>query len=88
MASGGGVQTFVMDGPASQHDTVRQSYDARHLAEWLGHEVDVDFRFFEPPEVAKAMERAGFGVEMRLERLSYPQEVQTRRAYLLARRGP
>jgi hypothetical protein len=34
------------------------------------------------------MERAGFRVEMRLERLSYPQEVQTRRAYLLARRQP
>ena len=32
--------------------------------------------------------RAGFRVEMRPERLSYPQEVQTRRAYLLARRWP
>lgn len=62
--------------------------EMRHLAEWLGHEVDVDFCFFEPPDVAKAMERAGFRVEMRLERLSYPHEVETRRAYLLARRQP
>ena len=62
--------------------------EVRHLAQWLGHEVDVDFRFFEPSDIAKAMERAGFRVEMRLERLSYPQEVQTRRGYLLARRQP
>ena len=62
--------------------------EVRHLAQWLGHEVDVDFRFFEPSDIAKAMERTGFRVEMRLERLSYPQEVQTRRAYLLARRQP
>jgi len=60
--------------------------EVRHLAEWLGHEVDVDFRFFEPSDIAQAMERAGLRVEMRLERLSYPQEVQTRRAYLLGRR--
>lgn len=62
--------------------------EVRHLAEWWGHEVDVDFGFFEPPDIAKAMEQAGFRVEMRLERLSYPQEVETRRAYLMARRQP
>ena len=62
--------------------------EVRHLAQWLGHEVDVDFRFFEPSDIAKAMERAGFRVEMRLERLSNPHEVQTRRAYLLAWRQP
>lgn len=47
------------------------------MAEWLGHEVDVDFRFFEPSDIAKAIERAGFRVEMRLERLSYPREVES-----------
>jgi SAM-dependent methyltransferase len=62
--------------------------EVRHLAEWWGREVDVDFRFFEPPDIAQAMERAGFRVEMHLERLSYPQEAETRRAYLLARRPP
>lgn len=62
--------------------------EVRHLADWFGHEVDVDFRFFEPSDVAMAMERAGFRVQMSLERLSYPQEVETRRAYLLARRQP
>jgi SAM-dependent methyltransferase len=60
--------------------------EVRHLAEWWGHEVDVDFRFFEPNHVAGVLEDAGFRVEARLERASYPQEVETRRAYLLARR--
>lgn len=62
--------------------------EVRHLAEWWGHAVDVDFRFFQPPDIAEAIERAGFRIEMRLERLSYPGEVETRRAYLLARRQP
>jgi len=58
----------------------------RHLTEWWGHEVNVDFRFFEPPDIIRAIEGAGFGVEVRLERTSYPEEIETRRAYLLARR--
>ncbi len=62
--------------------------EVRHLAEWWGHPVDVDFRFLQPPDVAEALERAGFRVEMRLERMNYPAEVETNRAYLLARRQP
>jgi SAM-dependent methyltransferase len=62
--------------------------EVRHRDEWWGHEVDVDFRFFELPAVAEAMEEAGLRTEMRLERLSYPGEVETRRGYLLARRQP
>ena len=62
--------------------------EVRHLDEWWGHAVDVDFRFFQPPGIADALERAGFQIEMRLERVSYPGEVETRRAYLLARRQP
>ena len=46
----------------------------------------MDFRFFEPAFIAEVMEGAGLRVEARLERASYPQEVQTRRAYLLAQR--
>jgi SAM-dependent methyltransferase len=62
--------------------------EVRHLDEWWAHAVDVDFRFFEPPSISAAIERAGFCTEMRLERVSYPGEVETRRAYLLARREP
>jgi SAM-dependent methyltransferase len=60
--------------------------EVRHTAEWWGHAVDVDFRFFEPPDIAETLEAAGFAVEVRLERTSYPEEIETRRAYLLARR--
>ena len=62
--------------------------EVRHLDQWWGLAVDVDFRFFQPSEVANAIERVGFQAEMRLERVSYPGEVATCRAYLLARRQP
>ncbi|MFF7446469.1 MULTISPECIES: methyltransferase domain-containing protein [unclassified Streptomyces] len=61
--------------------------EVRHLDEWWGHEVDVDFRFLDPAHIAGLLEAAGFTVEMRLERTHYPHEVETRRAYLLARRA-
>lgn len=60
--------------------------EVRHLGEWWGHAVDVDFHFLDPPDIAEAIERSGFRTEMRLERVSYPGEAETRRAYLLARR--
>jgi hypothetical protein len=55
--------------------------EVRHLSEWWGHAVDVDFRFFEPPDIAGVIERSGFRTEMRLERVSYSGEVNTRRAW-------
>jgi ubiquinone/menaquinone biosynthesis C-methylase UbiE len=60
--------------------------EVRHVGQWWGHEVDVDFRFLEPGHVADEIESAGLRVEARLERLNYPEEVETTRAYLLARR--
>jgi ubiquinone/menaquinone biosynthesis C-methylase UbiE len=60
--------------------------EVRHLAEWWGVAVDVDFRFLEIAAVAAAMQQAGLGVEAQVERASYPGEVETRRGYLLARR--
>jgi ubiquinone/menaquinone biosynthesis C-methylase UbiE len=59
--------------------------EIRHLDEWWGHEVDVDFRFLDPAHVAGLLEAAGFTIEMRMERPHYPHEAETRRAYLLAR---
>lgn len=63
---------------------------ARRSGTWTngGHAVDVDFRFLEPPTIGEAMERAGFRTEMRLEGLSYPGEVKTRRGYLVADASP
>jgi SAM-dependent methyltransferase len=60
--------------------------EVRHLAQWWGHEVDIDFRFLEVPDVTATMERAGFFLQAQLERVNYPGEVETRRGYLLARR--
>ncbi len=62
-----------------RHDPVRGSYDS--VADQY-----VDFRFLEMADVADVMQREGFGVEAWLERTSYPDEVETRRGYLLARR--
>lgn len=60
----------------------------RHQAEWWGHEVDVDFHFFPSGTVVDAVRDAGFTVEAQLERMPYPQEAETRRGYVLARRVP
>ena len=48
--------------------------------------MDLDFRFLETPVVVAALEAAGFEMEAQLERTHYPEEVETRRSYLLARR--
>ena len=62
--------------------------EVRHLAEWFGRQVDVDFRFLQPDEVTGLMEQAGLRVTARLDRASYPGEVDTRRGYLLGQRSP
>jgi SAM-dependent methyltransferase len=60
--------------------------EVRHLSDWFGHDVNVDFRFYEPADVAAALEATGFTLQARLERAAYPAEVNTWRAYLLAGR--
>jgi len=57
-----------------------------HRTDWWEHQVDIDFRFFEPDAVTDTLNEVGFVVEARLERSNYPEEAETRRAYLLARR--
>ncbi len=57
-----------------------------HRSEWWGHRVDLDFRFFPVEEVVAAAEGAGLSTEARIERSPHPEEVATRRAYLLLRR--
>lgn len=64
----------------------RSGREVRHLDEWWGHPVDLDFRFLEPGRVAGQLEAAGFDVEMTMERRPHSQEAPTRRAYLPARR--
>ena len=63
--------------------------ERRHLDEWWGQPVDLDFLFFERPTVERWLEEAGFIVQARIERQPYvPQEVATQRAYLMARKPP
>lgn len=59
--------------------------EVRHLTEWWGQGVDLDFQFFEIAQVIAPMEDAGFEVEAQLERKNYPDEVATCRGYVLAR---
>jgi SAM-dependent methyltransferase len=59
--------------------------ELRRVTELLGHQVEADFQFLEPGPVVAQMEAAGLAVEAQLERSNYPDEVETRRAYLLAR---
>jgi ubiquinone/menaquinone biosynthesis C-methylase UbiE len=60
--------------------------EVRHFTDWLGHQVELDFRFYPPAEVTAGLGAAGFTLLARLERAAYPAEVDTRRAYLLAGR--
>jgi SAM-dependent methyltransferase len=60
--------------------------EVRHLSEWFGQAVDIDFRFFETERVVELLHEQGLVVEAQLERSNYPDEVETRRGYLLGRR--
>ena len=59
--------------------------EVRHLDEWWGHRVSVDFRFFGVGELVEAARAAGLRVIEVIERDPYEEvEVATRRAYLRA----
>lgn len=61
--------------------------ETRHLDEFFGAQVNLDFIFFETREMRAFFEGGGFHIEEAIERDPYPQiEVQTRRAYLFARK--
>jgi len=58
-----------------------------HTDEMLGVAVDMDFRFFDAEWLVGEVKAAGFDLEARLVREPYADvEVQTTRAYLMARR--
>jgi SAM-dependent methyltransferase len=60
---------------------------SKHVEEFLGHSVSLDFVFFTPQIVTAELAAAGFeGVEV-IERDPYPQvEYPSRRAYVFARK--
>jgi SAM-dependent methyltransferase len=62
--------------------------DLIHRDEWWGHPVSVDFLLFSSEEMKGYIAEAGLELLEALERDPYPEvEVQTRRAYLFARRS-
>ncbi len=61
--------------------------EIRHLDEWWGKQVSVDFIFFETAEMEHELREAGFTIEQSIEREPYEGiEVATRRAYIFARK--
>lgn len=61
--------------------------EIRHLDEWWGRKVSVDFVFFQRAEMDNYLNSAGFEIDDVIERDPYPEvEAQTRRAYIFARK--
>jgi SAM-dependent methyltransferase len=60
--------------------------EIRHIDQWWGEPVSLDFHLLQPPDVVDGLEAAGLPVQMQLERLPHPGEAETRRAYILARK--
>ena len=60
--------------------------NALHLEEWWGHQVSVDFGFFQTQELVGYLEASDWHIEETTERDPYPGvETQTRRVYILAK---
>jgi SAM-dependent methyltransferase len=62
--------------------------EIRHVEDLWGEPVSLDFLFFQREEVKGFLQTAGFSIDEAIERDPYPEsvEVQTRRAYLFARK--
>jgi SAM-dependent methyltransferase len=59
--------------------------DVVHLDEWWGKPVSIDFIFFRPEEIERALREVGFRVVEIVEREPYPDvEHPSRRAYIFA----
>jgi SAM-dependent methyltransferase len=59
--------------------------EVRHLEEWWGQDVNLDFQFFEREEMKTWLTEAGFVLDEVLERDPHPDvEVATRRGYIFA----
>jgi ubiquinone/menaquinone biosynthesis C-methylase UbiE len=65
--------------------TFHRGNEVRHLDEWWGQPVSVDFVFFERDEMMEYLHDAGFVIDEIVEREPYPDiESQTRRVYIFA----
>jgi len=62
--------------------------EAAHYDEFWGRPISLDFFYFDPAEIRRLLEAAGFTIEEVIERGPYAPEVehQSRRAYIWARK--
>jgi SAM-dependent methyltransferase len=61
--------------------------EIKHLDEWWGKSVNLDFAFYFPEEMEAWLKEAGYELEETLVRQPNPEvEVATRRAYVFARK--
>jgi SAM-dependent methyltransferase len=59
-----------------------------HVEELWDEPVSLEFCFFQPAELERALRESGFAVERSVERDPYPEvEYQSRRCYILARKS-
>ena len=66
-------------------DAERPTGAVAHVDRWWDHDVDLDFHFLDPAEVAAWLTAAGFTVMARTDREPWPGvEHPSRRSYLLA----
>jgi SAM-dependent methyltransferase len=68
-------------------DADHQPESIAHLSEWWGHDVDIDFHYLDPAEVAAGLGNAGFTVMATVDRQPWPDaEHPSRRCTILAHR--
>ena len=61
--------------------------ETKHLDEWWGKSVNLDFVFYQPSLMEECLKEAGYEVQETLVREPNPEvEVATRRAYMFARK--
>ena len=71
----------------SRADAGHRAGDIMHAEQWWGEQVDLDFYYLDPEEVAAGLQAAGFSVMSRTDREPWPgAEQPSRRTYLLCRR--
>jgi SAM-dependent methyltransferase len=67
--------------------TFHTGQETIHRNEWWGKEVSLDFNFFEIGEMKEHLGAAGFELGEVIERSPYPDEYQSQRAYIFARKS-
>ncbi|HET8913545.1 MAG TPA: methyltransferase domain-containing protein [Ktedonobacteraceae bacterium] len=63
-----------------------EGQEVRHLEDFLGKSVSLNFYFFERANMERYLKEVGFEIEESLTRSPYSGEVETQRSYIMARK--